>query len=259
MLGVSIDSSGRALEYTLPMSRSGPTEVRAAHLGFDSFLTGGLPPDLLENVGRRLVLTAGLFGVAYPLIFTMDELLFHLMGGVAFQFHVGHLIALSMVTLSALVLVAARSERVSPPRLLDVAVIFQIVAAIGIGLSSLDTTEPSFYTEGVQIWGISWVAVWILAFPFLVPMAPGRSALGAMLAAVFGSIALVVAVQVSSPEPRSSGEVARMVYPQFVAAAIATLGARLIYKMRRDLEHAIHMGSYRLERPLGEGGMGQVW
>jgi serine/threonine-protein kinase len=204
-------------------------------------------------------MTAGLFGAAYPLIFTVDELLFHLLGGARFQLHVGHAVAISMVSISLLVLWAARSERISPPRLLDLAVMFQAIGAIGIGLGSLDPTEPSFYTEGVQLWGISWVAVWILAFPFLVPMAPGRTALSSLIAAVTGSIALVYAVQFSSPEARGTGDIVRMIYPQFVVAAIATLGARLIFKMRRDLEHAIHMGSYRLERPLGQGGMGQVW
>jgi serine/threonine-protein kinase len=204
-------------------------------------------------------MTAGLYGAAYPVIFAVDEMIFHLVRGAPFSWHEGHLVLFAVVFGATVVFAAARSERVSPPRLLDLALVFQLFGAIGIGMGSLDMTRPSFYREGFQLWGISWVTVWIIAFPFLVPMDPRRAALGAFGAAILGSIAQVVAVNVSAPVPRTADEVIRLVYPQFVGAVIATLGARFIHRMRRDLQFALEMGSYRLERPLGRGGMGEVW
>jgi serine/threonine-protein kinase len=101
----------------------------------------------------------------------------------------------------------------------------------------------------------------VFARVFIVPSSPRLTALltiGMILPLSGGDIA----VGLEHPEllqmPFSAYSVAGTVLAVGIVA-VAMLGSRVIYGLRREIRHAMRYGQYTLDRKLGEGGMGVVF
>lgn len=82
----------------------------------------------------------------------------------------GHLVAAVIVGLSAGMLAVARSRRFQASLILDLALLYEI--AVSLGVSVTDTLVA--WPESGFVRGVSWVCVWIVLFPVLVPSTPGK-------------------------------------------------------------------------------------
>jgi serine/threonine-protein kinase len=178
---------------------------------------------------------------------------------------ISEIVAIAAILLGYLAAVALHRGWVPDSALLSFGMAFWALGALGIDLSTYD----GHFRMGMPMTGLTWASHWIVFFALLVPATPRRMLFGALLAATAGPVSLGVAVLLHGPLPMPSPEILpamgtgsavfMLILPYYICAAMAYGSSRVVYRLRRDASRARELGSYRLERRIGAGGMGEVW
>src|SRR4051812_10494290 len=147
------------------------------------------PADLFEQARGRLRLLAGFFVVA----FLFDVLIF--VGVTAFNRALPPVhallapeIALAGVILSVSVWWAAKSARISAPRIHTVGLVYEVLVCAIASIS----TYWQYYRETGLIPNLTWVPAIVIMFPLIMPGPPRRMLLAAIASGATGPLALAV-------------------------------------------------------------------
>ena len=220
-------------------------------------VSGGLPAELLSQSATRLQVLALLYSAVFFLAAVLPALLFdraHFLGSFvqwgppAIGIAVGLLVA-----------AAVRSRRLSPPGAMDLGLAFEIVSSYVIAAAEFADTAALETHSGFL--GLSWVAVWVVLFTVVVPTAPRRALVAALASVSSVPVVVVLALTLGAPSLRLNPLLMFLgfVFPYLLIVGMAYVGARVVYRLGTELKRAQELGSYRLEKKLGEGGMGVVW
>ena len=163
------------------------------------------------------------------------------------------------IAVGLLVAVVIRSERFSPPTVMNLGLVFEIASSYAIATAEFGDPQGIETHQGFL--GLSWVAVWVLLFTVVVPTSPRRAVLAAL--ASVSAVPVIIGFQVASDIASLRVEPAQfffgLVFPYLLVVGMAYVGARVVYQLGTEVKRARELGSYRLEEKLGEGGMGEVW
>jgi serine/threonine-protein kinase len=157
-------------------------------------------------------------------------------------------------SVSLALLFLARLSRIPGSNLIDVALIYEVVIAAVISLAEAITDREA----GQPIWGISWVCLFIVVFPVLVPVRLLPGAAASFLAAASGPVAYFVVAAVERRPPLAS-DLINFYAPNVIAFVLSVGIIALLARLGRELRKARELGSYRLVEKIGSGGMGEVW
>jgi eukaryotic-like serine/threonine-protein kinase len=167
----------------------------------------------------------------------------------------------SAVSIAVALLVAAStwSARVAVGTALTLGLVFEVVGSFGIAIAQY--ADPSRYDIAPPWAGLSWVAVWMLAYTVIVPSPPRKALVAALLSASSVPIVIGAVMAFSSVVPAMDPVefFFNLVLPYLLVVLLGYVGARVVYSIGAEVTRARELGSYRLEERLGVGGMGEVW
>lgn len=246
--------------HVMNESDSRTTLIEASGAGRSRTWT--LPPDLQAQAVRRLQGAALLFTVAYFLSGWFPFLL-NGEGRAKFVSHPVFWLPGLLAMGGALVLVWYVGRRVVPvTRKLWIGVVFEVLASYAVAASQYHgVISPIIrgHIRGVDF-GLSWVAPFVLMYTVLVPTRPRVALWSAILSVSSVPLVYLAGVALGSNVPLSAPDFFfSLVFPYVVVVFLAYFGARVVYGLGAAITRAREMGSYRLEKRLGQGGMGEVW
>jgi serine/threonine-protein kinase len=161
---------------------------------------------------------------------------------------------LAAAAASALLWWTARRDSVSPSRLLALGLIYQVIICFQISFSMM----WQWYLQKGSVPPLTWAPLVIVLFPLIMPGPPRRMLAAALVAGAMSPLALLVLDLANEVKPAGDDYLRTFITSGF-SVVFAYYGARIIYRLGREVAAARELGSYRLEEKLGEGGMGEVW
>lgn len=158
------------------------------------------------------------------------------------------------IILSIAIILAARNPRIRSSHLLDLGLMFEVVLCAIISVAN----PLAVYEDTGVLPSMTWVTPLIILFPLIVPSPPKRTLATASVAALTAPLGLVI-LQLTAGVDASLDAILSIAFSPALAVLMAFYGSRVVYGLGLEVADARRMGSYQLVRPLGSGGMGEVW
>jgi serine/threonine-protein kinase len=206
-----------------------------------------MPAELFRQASQRLRLAAQGLGLFFAGSIVFNNLI-EAGGWYSFaNLALRNVVAATMVAVSTGMLWLAHSGRLTPARLLRMSLAFEVTVALGISLH--DNLEPLL--PSVPLAGVSWLCVWIVVFPLVVPASPRWALVAGVASATMWPLGYVLGRALGNP-PAAGPTLLLDSLESYIAAAVAMFSTVVIRQLKE-------MGCYELLERLDHGGMGEIW
>jgi eukaryotic-like serine/threonine-protein kinase len=220
----------------------------------ESTARGELPPDVLVAGVKRLELVTLVCSSGLTVVLLLLTLLAQ--HDATLQSDVLPLAArclIPAIVLNVAMLVISRWSKLRPQAILHVSLIYLVAFSLALSALRHGLVWPA--TEVLRSW--SPVAIVLVMYGALVPARPSTVLGAGVVAALMDPLALFLA---QPPGSRPSlAQVSLLLLSPAAGAGLGYLSSRVLYGLTEHITRAREVGSYRLQKRLGIGGMGEVW
>ena len=215
-----------------------------------------LPNDVVCQTCSRVAIVGLVFASLWGLTIFMNTVVAGWFGEMTFLRDLwpfpGHLIAAIGIVSSLSITVLARRLSGNPV-LVDIGAGYLVLQCFLVSI--LGQWAPVPITPRV-----SWVVIPILFYPAIVPNTPRKTLVTSLLAASTEPFALYLLSQLRGvPVNLSTFYLLWDFLPNYICAFLVVIPVKIIHGLGQQVRRARELGSYRLEEPLGKGGMGEVF
>ncbi|MBL8241061.1 MAG: serine/threonine protein kinase [Bryobacterales bacterium] len=213
-----------------------------------------LPPKLLDKAVKRLCFMSMISAVSTVAFFVAYGYLQP--EATEVQKHpLIRLLALSMILVSFAFSGLQRAGWFSKQTILHFGIVFQIL--VGYALSLAECTLLNDPSNPVV--GVSAAALWLLMCGMLIPNTPIANLVAGAFTVLAWPLAYFTAMQVFGYEFIGWNRILMWMIPLFMTLFWTNVLSRNLYSMEVQSFTAEELGAYKLERVIGQGGMGEVW
>jgi serine/threonine protein kinase len=215
-----------------------------------------LPSDVLCQTCSRVGIVSLVFAALWAFTTFMNTVVAGWFGEMAFMRDLwpfpGHLIAALGIVSSLSMTVLARRMSGNP-----------VLVDVGSGYLVLQCMLVSILSQWAPVPispRVSWVVIPILFYPAIVPNTPKKTLVTSLLAASTEPLALYLLSQLRGVQVNLSTFYLLWDFlPNYICAFLVVIPVKIIHGLGQQVRRARELGSYRLEEPLGKGGMGEVF
>jgi eukaryotic-like serine/threonine-protein kinase len=215
-----------------------------------------LPAEVMGQTCRRVGIVGVVFALLWALTMLMNTVVARWLGEMAFMRDVwpfpGQIVASIGVISSVLMTLLARRLSPKPKLLVDVGSGYLVMQCLLVSI--LGQWAPVPISPRV-----SWVCIPILFYPAIVPNTPRKTLITSLLAASTEPLALFFTHLRGVQVHLSAFYLLWDFLPTYICAFLVVLPVKIIHSLGQQVRRARELGSYRLEEPLGQGGMGEVF
>ncbi|NNE42611.1 MAG: hypothetical protein HKN12_00245, partial [Gemmatimonadetes bacterium] len=219
-----------------------------------------LPEDITEVTLTRIVLLC----LTPPALVVLGNLVnivnSFVLGITTFDYsplEAAHDVVITVLSLAAAWTVHRR--RFSPRILIRVGLAYCVFAALWFSATEC-LVVGSYHSDPIRL-GMSYFSftmVWVVFFPAIVPMRSAAAVTTIVLAASTAPLMRWGAESLGWVQ-FSEGSVVFVTIAMIFSVIMGVAVSNVVYQLGRSVTEAREMGSYRLEKNLGSGGMGEVW
>ena len=213
-----------------------------------------MPSDLMFQTCRRVGIVCVVFGSVWAFMTLMNNFVIRLISDQMDTLYPypGNVLGAAGVASSLLMVALARKLGHKPQVLIDVSAGYLVVQCLLISILTHWMPIP-------LVPRVSWVCVAILIYPAIVPNTQRKTFLVGLLAASTEPLAMWLSLLRGIEFEGTWLYVLWTSVPNYICAALAVVPVKIIHGLGQQVRQARELGSYRLEEPLGRGGMGEVF
>jgi serine/threonine protein kinase len=211
--------------------------------------SGSMPAEHVELTARRLGIATAFTGFVHLVYLVLYRTVWVAVSSLVGTF--AALLGLAASIAAAGYLLRGKRSAASVTR---VAIGYELCLTFTLAIS--ESWTVTYSSPSPQV---SWSAVVIALFPFLIPASPRVILAASLASAATGPLGMALVFTLSGrPWPEVS-VLASFVLPSFLCALLAWAPSNAIHRLGAAVQRARRLGNYELIERLGQGGMGEVW